>query len=817
MSEDDLGSARRRGLAVVTGRYRHDELPDLDSPAQDAETAKRILGNPAIGNFVPFDTLLNNDVRTLVPLIYDFFLTADHDEFLFVYFSCHGRRDPDGRLYLATIDTEPGRLPPTALSADDIRSWMDACPAEKVVVVLDCCFAGACGGEPRQRSNRDRVILLTAGATENAHEGSSSPTARAEPSAFASAFFEGIELGLADTNLDGSITVREAFDYAVDKLRSSDRKQTPQMRAGVAGDLVLCRTPASAGRLTKDVDSLVHNGLPSARLLAVEQLGRLLTLGEAAKASTAEQTLVALCSDDDERVALAASRTLDRQHSTIPRRQLPSPAQPEPESDPLWFRSAVYYEVRVRTFFDSNGDGVGDLQGLRAKLEYLQWLGVNCLLLSPIYDSPLEDDGYDISDFDKVHPDLGTTADLTELVDAAHAMGIRIVMDLVLNHTSTAHEWFESSRSDPDGPYGDFYVWQDDDDRYTEASVIGTGAAQDRWSLDRKRKQYYWHRFAYHEPDLNFDNKAVQDAMIGILRTWLDLGIDGFRLLTAPYLFERDGTPSEGLDETHDYLTRLRTEIDKNYSDRILMALADRWPSDAAGYFGSHPERPECNVVLYTSLMPRVFLSMRQEDHRAVSTVLAQTAEIPAECQWGIFLRNGDEMSLDLVTPEERDYLKHEFAPLARMRNDRGIRRRLAPLHDGKPEQLGLCIALLLSLPGAPVLYYGDEIGMGENLSLPGSAAIRTPMQWSSDRSGGFSTADQEQLALPVVLGSTYGYQSTNVAAQLRNSTSLLRTTKRLIEIRRHSAALTTGSLAEVRSSNVAVWAYVRSYDTEQI
>ncbi|TDV52441.1 maltose alpha-D-glucosyltransferase [Actinophytocola oryzae] len=810
---DPLGTARRRALAVATGRYRHDELPDLDSPAQDAEIARRILGNPAIGDFSPFTVLLNNDVHTLTNQVYDFFHTAETDEFLFAYFSCHGRRDSDGRLYLAAIDTEPGRLPPTAIAADDIRDWVDNCRARSVVVVLDCCHAGAFGGEPKQRSMRDRVVLLTAGATELAHEGSSGK-AKATPSAFARAFFEGLETGLADRNLDGAISVREAFDYANGQLANSEIKQHPQMRANVVGDLVLCRTPPNPGRLSRDLESLVRNGFPAARLLAVEQLAQWLGSAEPAQARTAEATLVDLAADPDEHVAAAAGRVLNNQQPVL----VSAGARPAgAEPDPNWYARAVFYEVRVRTFRDSNGDGVGDLPGLVKQLDYLRWLGVDCLLLTPIYDSPLHDDGYDISDFTSVHPDLGTVGDLVELLDQAHARGIRVVLDVVLNHTSTAHDWFQKSRTDPTGPYGDFYVWQDTDEGYTDASMLGEDQEDVRWTFDRARRQYYWHRFADHEPDLNFDNPAVQDAMIAALRSWLDLGVDGFRLLTAPYLFERDGTPCEGLGETHEYLAAVRREIDKNYRERVLIAWADRWPSDAVEYFGNDPANPECHVVLYSSLMPRVFLSIRQENHEAISAVLAESRGVPENCQWGIFLRNGDEMTLDLVDPDERRYLLREYAPLRRMHNSRGIRRRLAPLHNGKPDQLGFCIALLLSLPGAPILYYGDEIGMGENLSLPGTAAIRTPMQWSSDRAGGFSDAEYEELASPVVLDSIYGYQSINVESQLRQPTSLLRTVRQLIEIRRHSPALTTGSFRQLDSDNPAIWCYVRTSPTEEI
>ncbi len=810
-----LGPARRRGLAVATGRYRHDRLPDLSSPAQDAEAAKRILGNSAIGDFQSFDILLNNDLLTLVNRIYDFFHGAEKDDFLLLYVSCHGRRGSEGELYLATIDTDMDRLPPTAIPADNIRRWADESPAQSVVVVLDCCHAGAVVGELKQRNRRDRILLLSTAAHELAHEGRSTE-AKALPSAFAGAFFEGIETGMADRNLDGAITVREAFDYAMAQLRRSGSGQTPQMRANVERDLVLCLTPPNPGRLTRDLESLVRNGLPSARLLAVDQVARWLDADQPARVRTAESTLIDLAADPDERVAAAAGRMLTQQRR-VPVLAPTNTLATEADGDPNWFTGSVFYEVRVRTFKDSNGDGVGDLAGLTAKLDYVQWLGVDCLLLAPIYDSPLADDGYDISDFGAVHPDLGSTADLTALIEQAHTRGIRIVLDIVLNHTSVAHDWFEQSRSAPTGPYGDFYVWQDDDERYAEASVAGSESDRVRWTFDRQRKQYYWHRFADHEPDLNFDNPAVQEAMIAVLRSWLDLGVDGFRLLTAPYLFERDGTPCEGLDETHEYLAAIRREIDKNYRGRILIAWCDGWPSDAAEYFGRDAEHPECNVVLYTSLMPRVFLSMRQENHAALSSMLNQAKGIPANGQWGVYLRDADEMSLDLVADDERDYLLREYAPLQRMRTERGIRRRLAPLHNGKPDQLRQCIALLLSLPGAPIIYYGDEIGMGENLSLPGTGAIRTPMQWSSDRTGGFSEAEYEELAAPVVLDSVYGYQSVNVESQLRQPTSLLRTVRQLIEIRRHSPALTTGSFHQIDSVNPAIWAYVRSTGDEHI
>jgi trehalose synthase len=806
MSDSDrLGTARRRALTVVTGTYRHD-LPSLASPGKDAEVARRVLSHPDLGRFESVDTLLNVDMRSTMSRIYDFFAAAEPDEFLFAYFSCHGRRDGPGRLYLTTIDTEPDRLPATAIPADTIGEWADFSRARDVVVVFDCCHAAAYGREPRRRGDRNRVVLLAAGRTELAHEGEALE-AEPRPSAFASAFFEGIETGRADVDDNGWITVREAFDYA--RLRVQER-QNPEMRAGTSGDVMLSRAPQAPGRLPSDLASLVRNGLPAARRLAVEQLGRWLTSGDPAKMEIAERTLAVLRSDPDERVARSAGQTLARRYtggrSVRPLAEL---SGLESEADPLWFRRAVYYEIQIRSFADSSGDGIGDLTGLRDRLSYLQTLGVDCLILSPLFDSPLEDDGYDVSDFRAVHSDLGGVGDLVELVDAAHQRGIRIVLDLVLNHTSKRHHWFEASRTDPDGQYGDFYVWRDNPDEFADA-VSPRSSKRRNWSYDWVRKQYYYHRFAPHEPDLNFDSPAVQDAIGDVLRFWLDRGVAGFRLLTAPYLYERDGTASDGLDETHRYLHRLRSEVDSHYRNRLLMARADRWPADAAEYFGTEAA-PECSVVLFSSLMPRIFLGMRREDHRPVSAVLAEAQDIPSNCQWGMYLRNSDEMALDLISERDREYLEREYAPSPRARTPFGIRRRLAPLLDGDRGQLELCMALLLSLPGAPVLYYGDEIGMGENLSLRGCSAIRTPMQWSSDRGAGFSTAEPEQLTLPVVLDSMYGYQATNVAAQLRNPTSLLQRTRRLIEIRRHSTALSVGSYAPIASSSPAILAYLRA------
>ncbi|GAB3894968.1 hypothetical protein GCM10029964_074180 [Kibdelosporangium lantanae] len=814
MSGDHFGSGRRRAIAVVTGRYRHDELSDLGAPARDAEAVKRVLGDPEIGGF-DVETYLDKDIQTLNDAIYDFFSTAEPDDFLFAYFSSHGLRARNGRLYLATIDTDPHRLPPSAISSDYLAEQFDNCRAQQVVLVLDCCYAGAFAGDPRLRGSRDRILVLTAGATERAHD--DDRLSSGKPSAFASAFFEGIETGRADNDQNGLITLREAFDYAVKRLRETNTPQTPQMRAGVTGDLLLCRAPARLGRLPAEIDSLVRHSLPSARLVAVDELARWLSSTDSALVTSAEQVLTGLRKDTDEKVAQAASRLLARRvTATSAGEATDAPVVNQP-ADPDWFRRAVCYEIRVRAFADGNGDGIGDLRGLTDRLEYLQWLGVGCVILSPIFASPLRNDGADVSDFRSVHPDLGGIAELIELIDAAHRRGIRVLLDLVLNHTSNDHAWFEASRRNPDGPYGDYYVWHDSDALYADAALPTVGSDHATWTYDSVRRQYYWHRFSSAEPDLNFDSPAVQDEMVAVLRYWLDLGVDGYRLVSAPYLFEEDGTPCEGLGETHAYLRRLRAEIDKNYPDRILLAWADHWPSEAAVYFGEPETGPECHMVLYTSLMPRIFLSMRRESHVPVSSLLASSASIPDGCQWGIFLRNGDEMALDTVDEEGRGFLLGEYAPSPRMVTPYGIRRRLAPLLDGDRGQIELCMAMLLSLPGSPVLYYGDEIGMGDNLTLPGTAAIRTPMHWSTERSAGFSTAEQEDLDVPILLNSTYGYRVANVAAQRGQETSLLSAIRRLIQIRGDSKALMLGTFTEVRSTNSAIMAYVREYETDRM
>jgi maltose alpha-D-glucosyltransferase / alpha-amylase len=497
-----------------------------------------------------------------------------------------------------------------------------------------------------------------------------------------------------------------------------------------------------------------------------------------------------------------------------------APGDPVPDSfsfetprDPRWYKRALFYEVLVRGFHDSNGDGTGDLPGLTSRLDYLQWLGIDCIWLLPIYASPLRDGGYDISDFTSILPEFGILGDFVELVDGAHARGMRVVADLVMNHTSDAHPWFQASRTDPDGPFGDFYVWSDTDDGYADARVIFVDTEQSNWTYDPVRGQYYWHRFFSHQPDLNYENPKVQDAMLEVLRFWLDLGIDGFRLDAVPYLYEREGTNCENLKETHEYLKRVRAEVDRLYPDRVLLAEANQWPADVVEYFGD--ERTggdECHMAFHFPLMPRIFMAVRREQRYPISEIMGQTPAIPASCQWGIFLRNHDELTLEMVADDERDYMYAEYAKDPRMKANIGIRRRLAPLLDNDRNQLELFTALLLSLPGSPVMYYGDEIGMGDNIWLGDRDGVRTPMQWTPDRNAGFSTCDPQRLYLPLNMDPIYGYQALNVEAQQRNSGSLLHWTKRMIEIRKRHPVFGLGGFEELNSSNPSVLAFVREY-----
>jgi maltose alpha-D-glucosyltransferase/alpha-amylase len=484
------------------------------------------------------------------------------------------------------------------------------------------------------------------------------------------------------------------------------------------------------------------------------------------------------------------------------------------EAQPLWFKTAVFYEIHIRGFFDGNGDGSGDFRGLTEKLDYLQWLGIDCIWLLPFYKSPLRDGGYDIADFGVVHPDYGTVEDVRTFVEAAHQRGIRVIADLVMNHTSSDHEWFQQARSSPDNPYRDWYVWSDTVHRYEDARIIFIDTEPSNWTWDEQAGAYYWHRFFAHQPDLNYDNPEVQDKMLEVLRFWLDIGFDGFRLDAVPYLYEREGTNGENLPETHEYLKRVRAEIDANYPDRVLLAEANQWPADVVEYFG---DGDECHMAFHFPVMPRMFMAVRREEAAPVYEILDQTPAIPENCQWGLFLRNHDELTLEMVTDEERDYMYAEYAKDPRMKLNLGIRRRLAPLLDMGRDEIELMTAILFSLPGSPVLYYGDEIGMGDNVYLGDRDGVRTPMQWTGDRNGGFSKADFAQLYLPPLMDPVYGYQAVNIEAQLRHSTSLLRWTRRFIALRKEHPVFGLGAYEPIEPSNLRIFAHLRRYEDDVI
>ncbi|MEU8005461.1 maltose alpha-D-glucosyltransferase [Catellatospora sp. NPDC049111] len=476
-----------------------------------------------------------------------------------------------------------------------------------------------------------------------------------------------------------------------------------------------------------------------------------------------------------------------------------------------WFKHAVFYEMLVQAGLDADGDGRGDLPGLTRKLDYLQWLGVDCVWLPPFYDSPQRDGGYDVRDYCRILPEYGTLDDFVTFVDEAHRRGIRVVTDLVLNHTSDTHDWFQRSRQDPDGPYGDFYVWRDTDTEYADVRIIFSDTETSNWTFDHVRKQFYWHRFFSHQPDLNYDNPAVRDAMLAVVRFWLELGVDGFRLDAATYLFEREGTDCANLPETHAYLKAIRTMIDEEYPGRILLAEANLWPEDLIDYFGDPAVGgDECHMAFHFPLMPRIFMAVRRESRHPISEILAQTPVLPSGCQWGTFLRNHDELTLEMVTDEERDYLYAEYAKDPRMRLNAGIRRRLAPMVDNDRNQIELFTSLLLSLPGSPVVYYGDEIGMGDNIWLGDRDSVRTPMQWTADRNGGFSTTDPGRLYLPANMGPVYGYQAINVEQQMEQPASLLQWTRRMIALRKQHPALALGTYEDVDAANPAVLAFLR-------
>jgi maltose alpha-D-glucosyltransferase/alpha-amylase len=482
------------------------------------------------------------------------------------------------------------------------------------------------------------------------------------------------------------------------------------------------------------------------------------------------------------------------------------------ESNPLWFKTAVFYEIHLRGFFDGNGDGSGDFRGLIEKLDYLDWLGVDCIWLLPMYASPLGDGGYDISDFRAVHRDYGTIDDARAFIDAAHERGIRVIADLVMNHTSIEHPWFQESRSSAESPKRNWYVWSDDPTRYPDARIIFVDTETSNWSYDEVAGAYYWHRFFHHQPDLNYDEPAVAEAMLDVLRFWLDLGLDGLRLDAVPYLYERDGTNCENLPETHAFLKRVRATIDEEYLDRVLLAEANQWPEDVVQYFG---DGDECHMAFHFPVMPRMFMSLRREEAAPMLEILEHTPDIPDNAQWGLFLRNHDELTLEMVTDDERDYMYAEYAKDPRMKINLGIRRRLAPLLDNSRQEIELLMAIMFSLPGSPVLYYGDEIAMGDNVYLGDRDGVRTPMQWSGDRNGGFSRADFAQLYAPPLMDPVYGYQAVNVEAQLRTPTSLLRWLRRFIALRKEHPVFGLGSYEPLRPTNPKIFAHLRCYETD--
>jgi maltose alpha-D-glucosyltransferase/alpha-amylase len=485
------------------------------------------------------------------------------------------------------------------------------------------------------------------------------------------------------------------------------------------------------------------------------------------------------------------------------------------ESDPLWFRKAVFYEIHLRGFFDGNADGSGDFRGLTEKLDYLQWLGVDCIWLLPMYASPLRDGGYDIADFYAVHPDYGTIDDVRAFIEAAHERGMRVIADLVMNHTSSDHAWFQRARSSPVGsPERDFYVWSKTKHKYEDARIIFVDTETSNWTWDEEADAYYWHRFFSHQPDLNYDNPAVQEAMLDVLRFWLDLGLDGFRLDAVPYLYEREGTNCENLDETHGFLKKVRATVDAEYPDRVLLAEANQWPEDVVEYLG---EGDECHMAFHFPVMPRMFMAVRREEATPMYEILDRTPAIPGICQWGLFLRNHDELTLEMVTDEERDYMYGEYAKDPRMKINVGIRRRLAPLLDNGRDEMELMHAILFSLPGSPVLYYGDEIAMGDNVFLGDRDGVRTPMQWTGDRNGGFSRADFAQLYAPPLMDPVFGYQAVNVEAQLRTPTSLLRWLKRFIALRKEHPVFGLGSYEPLQPDNPRVFAHVRRFEEDVV
>jgi maltose alpha-D-glucosyltransferase/alpha-amylase len=482
--------------------------------------------------------------------------------------------------------------------------------------------------------------------------------------------------------------------------------------------------------------------------------------------------------------------------------------------DALWYKDAIIYQLHVRTFCDSNGDGIGDFPGLIQKLDYLQELGVNTLWLLPFFPSPLRDDGYDISDYTAVHPNYGVLQDFKAFLTAAHDRGMRVVIELVLNHTSDQHSWFQESRSSRENPKRDWYVWSETDNHYQGVRIIFVDTEMSNWAWDPLSKSYYWHRFFSHQPDLNYDNPAVFEAMWTVMKFWLEMGVDGFRLDAVPYLVEREGTSCENLPETHAIIREFRKRVDREYPGKMLLAEANQWPSDVCLYFG---DANEFHMAFHFPLMPRMFMSVQLEDRKPNVEILEQTPQIPDSCQWCLFLRNHDELTLEMVTDIERDYMYDEYAKDKGMRLNLGIRRRLSPMMDNDRWRVQLLNGLLMSMPGTPIIYYGDEIGMGDNVYLGDRNGVRTPMQWNGGWNAGFSGADPERLYSPLISNPVYGYQAINVESQKRSPHSLLSWMKRIIHVRKSSRVLSRGSIEFLKPSNHRVLAYVRQLGEEKI
>ncbi len=489
--------------------------------------------------------------------------------------------------------------------------------------------------------------------------------------------------------------------------------------------------------------------------------------------------------------------------------------RPGSAADPLWYKDAVIYELHVKAFKDSNADGIGDFPGLIQKLDYVRDLGATCIWLLPFFPSPLKDDGYDISDYMNVHPMYGTIEDFGAFLIAAHDHGLQVIIELVVNHTSDQHPWFQAARQAPRGsPERDFYVWSDTEKKYEDVRIIFSDTERSNWTWDPVAQQYYWHRFFSHQPDLNFDNPRVVEEILKVMRFWLDMGVDGLRVDAIPYLVERDGTSCENLPETHAVIKTLRREIDADYSSRMLLAEANQWPSDVRPYFG---DGDECHMAFHFPLMPRIYMALRQEDRLPITDIISQTPGIPETCQWGLFLRNHDELTLEMVTKDERDYMYIAYSADPRMRLNLGIRRRLAPLVDNNRRRIELLNSLLLSFPGTPILYYGDEIGMGDNIYLGDRNGVRTPMQWNADRNAGFSTAIPARLYSPVIMDPVWGYEAINVEAQQSDPSSLLSWMRNMIALRKLFTVFGRGSIEFLDPSNRKVLAYLRRHQDEQV